>query len=78
MKTIKYIICKEDKYYVSQCLNVDISSFGSTVDDAKANLKEALDLYFEIVPAPKKEIPVGTLRSISRQAGIDISEFLNQ
>jgi len=31
-----------------------------------------------IVPAPRKEIPVGTLRSISRQAGIDISEFLNR
>jgi predicted RNase H-like HicB family nuclease len=48
MKTIKYIIYKEDKYYVSQCLNVDISSFGSTIDDATANLKEALDLYFEL------------------------------
>jgi predicted RNase H-like HicB family nuclease len=53
MKTIKYIIYKEDKYYVSQCLNVDISSFGSTVDDATANLKEALDLYFEDEPARK-------------------------
>jgi predicted RNA binding protein YcfA (HicA-like mRNA interferase family) len=31
-----------------------------------------------IVPAPRKEIPIGTLRSISRQSGIDINEFLNQ
>lgn len=31
-----------------------------------------------IVPSSRKEIPVGTLRSISRQAGIDINEFLNQ
>ena len=30
-----------------------------------------------IIPAPKKEIPVGTLRSISRQAGIDFNEFIN-
>ena len=51
MKTIKYIIFKEDKYYVSQCLNVDISSFGKTIDEATANLKEALDLYFEDKPA---------------------------
>ncbi len=30
-----------------------------------------------IIPAPRKEIPVGTLRSISRQAGIDFNEFIN-
>ncbi|MCK9401668.1 MAG: type II toxin-antitoxin system HicB family antitoxin [Bacteroidales bacterium] len=51
MKTIKYIIYKEGKYYVSQCLNVEISSFGSTIDEAASNLKEALDLYFEDEPA---------------------------
>jgi predicted RNase H-like HicB family nuclease len=47
MKKIKYVIYKEGKYYVSQCLNVDISSFGTTIDEASANLKEALQLYFE-------------------------------
>jgi predicted RNA binding protein YcfA (HicA-like mRNA interferase family) len=31
-----------------------------------------------IIPAPRKEIPVGTLKLICRQADIDISEFLNQ
>ncbi|MHC1707859.1 MAG: type II toxin-antitoxin system HicA family toxin [Bacteroidales bacterium] len=30
-----------------------------------------------IVPAPSKEIPLGTVRSISRQSGIAIEEFLN-
>jgi len=47
MKRIKYVIYKEGKYYVSQCLNVDVCSFGSTIDEASANLKEALQLYFE-------------------------------
>ena len=51
MKTIKYIVFKEGKYYVSQCLNVDISSFGKTVEEASSNLREALDLYFEDEPA---------------------------
>ena len=51
MKTIKYIIYKEGKYYVSQCLNVEISSFGNTIDEAAENLREALDLYFEDEPA---------------------------
>ena len=53
MKTIKYIIYKEGKYYISQSLNVDVASFGSTVEEAKVNLKEALDLYFEDAPARK-------------------------
>lgn len=47
MKSIKYIITKEGKFYVSRCLNVEVSSFGKTIDEAKSNLKEALDLYFE-------------------------------
>jgi predicted RNase H-like HicB family nuclease len=47
MKKIKYVIYKEGKYFVSQCLNVDVSSFGTTIDEASANLKEALHLYFE-------------------------------
>jgi len=47
MKKIKYVIYKEGKYYVSQCLNVEVSSFGDTIDEASSNLKEALQLYFE-------------------------------
>ena len=44
---LKNIVWKEDKYYVSQCLNVDISSFGKTRKEALENLNEALELYFE-------------------------------
>lgn len=47
MKNIKYVVYKEGKYYVSQCLNVDVSSFGETIDEAIASLKEAVSLYFE-------------------------------
>ena len=46
-KTLKYLIQKEGKYYVSQCLNVDVSSFGETAQESIANLNEALELYFE-------------------------------
>jgi predicted RNA binding protein YcfA (HicA-like mRNA interferase family) len=31
-----------------------------------------------ILPANKKQIPIGTLKSISRQSGVDIDEFLNK
>lgn len=47
MKNIKYVVYREGKYYVSQCLNVDVSSFGETIDEAIASLKEAVSLYFE-------------------------------
>jgi predicted RNase H-like HicB family nuclease len=53
IKNVKYIVYKEDKYYVSQCLNVEVSSFGSSVEEATVNLKEALDLYFEDESARK-------------------------
>jgi len=47
MKNFKYIVYKEGKYFVSQCLNVDVSSFGESIDEAVDNLKEAIELYYE-------------------------------
>jgi len=44
---LKNVVWKEGKYYVAQCLNVDVSSFGKTKKEAVANLNEALDLYFD-------------------------------
>ena len=57
MKTIKYVVYKENKYYVSQCLNVDVSSFGNTIQEAIDNLNEALALYFD-EPGSLMEFPV--------------------
>jgi predicted RNase H-like HicB family nuclease len=37
----------EGDWYVSQCLEVDVASQGETEEEALANLKEALELYFE-------------------------------
>lgn len=55
MKTLnlKNIVWKEGKYYVAQCLNVDISSFGVNKKEALKNLAEALELYFESSRKPK-------------------------
>lgn len=47
MRSFKYCIHKEPPYYLAQCLNVDVSSFGDSVEDAIANLKEAVELHFE-------------------------------
>lgn len=40
-------VWKEGKFYVAQCLNIDVSSFGKTKKEALKNLQEALELYFE-------------------------------
>ena len=41
------IIEREDKIYVALCPEVDIASQGSTIEEAKKNLQEALELFFE-------------------------------
>ena len=50
---LQNVVWKEGKYYVAQCLNVDISSFGKTKKEALDNLEEALELYFEDRDASK-------------------------
>lgn len=47
MKNLKYIIYREGDYYVSQCLNIEVASFGTSIDEALSNLKEAVELYLE-------------------------------
>ena len=49
MKKIPFtsVVWREGNYYVAQCLNVDVSSFGKTKVLALKNLKEALSLYLE-------------------------------
>ena len=47
MANFKYVVYKEGEHFVAQCLNVDVSSFGETLDEAVANITEAMELYFE-------------------------------
>lgn len=47
---LKNIVWEEGKYFVAQCLNAEVSSFGETKEEALANLTEALELYFEDTP----------------------------
>lgn len=46
-KELISVVYKEGKFYVAQCLNVDVSSFGKTKQEALMNIEEALALYFE-------------------------------
>lgn len=45
--TLENVVWKEGEYYVAQCLNIDISSFGDTREEALINLDEAVNLYLE-------------------------------
>ena len=46
-KILTAIIEREDNGYVALCPEVDVASQGDTVDEARNNLKEALELFFE-------------------------------
>lgn len=43
------IIEREDNEYVSLCPELDIASQGNNVEEARLNLIEALELFFETV-----------------------------
>ena len=45
-------ITHEDDWYVARCLEVEVTSQGRSVEEAQANLKEALELYYEDQPLP--------------------------
>ena len=41
------VIEKEDNVYISHCPELDIASQGKTQEEAKSNLIEALELFYE-------------------------------
>lgn len=49
MRSVKFTVAvtHEAPWYVARCLDVDVVSQGESVDEALANLEEALSLYFE-------------------------------
>jgi predicted RNase H-like HicB family nuclease len=42
------IINREENGYVSLCPELDIASQGNTLEEARSNLVEALELFFEV------------------------------
>ena len=50
MRTIEVVLYREGAVWVAQALNVNISSFGDTREEARSAIQEALELYFEDAP----------------------------
>jgi len=46
-RILERVVWKEGKYFVAQCLNIDVSSFGESRDEALTNFDEAINLYLE-------------------------------
>jgi predicted RNase H-like HicB family nuclease len=52
-------VTHEGSWFVARCLEVEVASQGDSVESALANLKEALELYFEDqAPPADLEAPI--------------------
>jgi predicted RNase H-like HicB family nuclease len=55
-RTLTAALHQEEDWYIAQCLEVDVASQGHTIDEALANLAEAVELYLEEVDDPAGHI----------------------
>ena len=55
MKQLTAIIEREGDGFVSLCPGLDVASQGETVEEARRNLEEALELFFEKTSAQEIE-----------------------
>jgi predicted RNase H-like HicB family nuclease len=58
-------VWREGEWYVSQSLEVDVASQGQTEEEALANLREALELHFELPQATRPPL----LRTVEVEVG---------
>ena len=58
-------ITKEGRWFVAQCLEVDVASQGRTENEALDNLREALELHF----APPRATLLPSLKKLKAEVG---------
>jgi predicted RNase H-like HicB family nuclease len=46
-RSLTAVLIREDDGFVALCPEVDVASQGDTVEEAKFNLREAVELFFE-------------------------------
>ena len=46
-KRFTAVISREEKWFVAHCVELGVVSQGKTIEEAQANLKEAVELYIE-------------------------------
>ena len=70
-RTLTAAVHQEEDWYVAQCLEVDVASQGRTVEEALANLREAVTLYLDQVDDPEAHLTGTPLVT-----GLTTAEFL--
>ncbi len=51
-KVFTAAVHQEEDWFVAQCLEIDVASQGRSIDEAVANLREAVELYLEEADNP--------------------------
>ena len=54
---VSIIIEREDSWFVAYCPDLEIASQGKSVEEARQNLKEALELYLEHADPSEYQLP---------------------
>ena len=79
---LRCVIEKEEGIYNALCLDLDVSSFGETLEEAKANLQEAVELYLEyaletdrIEELAKRQVPANVLAKYKRASKKDVASY---
>ena len=54
-RTLTAIIEREENMYVALCPELDVASQGRTVEEARVNLREAVELFLESADAAEVE-----------------------
>jgi predicted RNase H-like HicB family nuclease len=52
-QSLTAVIEREDDGYVAICPEFDVASQGGTVEEAKANLREAVELFLVVLAQPR-------------------------
>ena len=67
------------KLLSSEQITKTLLKFGfQLVSQRRSHQKYQKEGFTVIVPSPRKEIPIGTFRSIVRQAGLSVNDFIDK
>ena len=64
-RTLTAVLIREDDGFVALCPEIDVASQGESVEDAKANLREAVELFFECASAEEVKDRLATESYVS-------------
>jgi predicted RNase H-like HicB family nuclease len=68
-KTLTAVLIRDGDGFVALCPEIDVASQGDSVEEAKANLREAVELFFECASADEV---LGRLASESYVSSLEV------